>query len=120
MIPLCISVAGGAGAVGRFVTDGFIRTVLGRNFPWGTLIINVVGSFILGIVTGTVLYRHGSSTIKLIMGTGFCGGFTTFSTASFEAVRLIEEKRYGAVAVQVVGNCGLALLAAAAGLALMR
>jgi len=120
MMPLWLSVAGGIGATGRFVIDGVIRTVLGRKFPWATLIINVLGSFILGIIVGAVLYRNGSTDLKLILGTGFCGGFTTFSTASFETVRLIEERRFGAVLTQSLGNLLLSLAAAACGVLLMQ
>lgn len=114
-----IALFGGFGATARFVSDGTIRTVLGRNFPWGTLIINVVGSLILGVMTGLALSGYTSHSLLLIVGTGFCGGFTTFSTASFEAVRLIEERRFLAVFVQVIGNVVLCLLAAAVGLGLV-
>lgn len=116
MITAWLAVAGGVGAVARFIADGLLRTVFGRKFPYATLIINVVGSFILGVVAGLVLYQHTSTDIKLIVGTGFCGGFTTFSTASFEAVRLIEERRFVAVVVQVAGTVGLSFGAAALGL----
>ena len=94
MIPLWISVAGGVGAVARFVTDGLVRTLLGRKFPWGTLIINILGSFILGVLTGLVLHNHASSNIKLILGTGFCGGFTTFSTFANENMSLFKNGDY--------------------------
>jgi CrcB protein len=110
--------AGGAGALLRFVGDGFIRTWLGRTFPWGTLIINVSGSFLLGLVTALVLHGHTSETIELIIGMGFCGGYTTFSTASFETVRLIEEQRYSAAIFNSLGTLSLALIAAAVGLGL--
>ena len=116
MITVLIAVFGGLGAVLRFVTDGTIRTILGRNFPWGTLIINVTGSFILGVLTGFVLHNEVSNNVLLIVGTGFCGGFTTFSTAMFEAVRLIEERRYNAVMLQTFGTAILSLSAAAIGL----
>lgn len=116
ILPIWIALFGGLGATARFVSDGTIRSILGRKFPWGTLIINAIGSFILGIMTGLVLYGHTDHNLFLVVGTGFCGGFTTFSTASFEAVRLIEERRFWAVLVQVIGNVVLCLLAAAVGL----
>lgn len=116
MIALWIAVFGGLGAVSRFVVDGTIRTVLGRKFPWGTLIINVIGSFILGLLTGLVLHNEASGNLLLIIGTGFCGGFTTFSTAMFEAVRLIEERRHKALILQIFGTAILSLSAAAVGL----
>lgn len=120
MITLWISIFGGVGAVTRFVSDGLIRTVLGRKFPWATVIINVAGSFMLGILTGLVIYRHWGGNMKLIFGTGFCGGFTTFSTASFETARLIEERRFVASILQSLGNLSLALIAAAFGILLVR
>lgn len=119
MIPFWIAMAGGLGAVGRFVADGLIRTLMGRKFPWGTLIINILGSFVLGILTGLVLYQHVGVDTKLIIGTGFCGGFTTFSTASFEAARLLEERRVLAVAAQSLGNLCFSLFAAMLGIWLM-
>lgn len=116
MTALYVSLAGGLGASVRFMVDSVVRAFTGRNFPFGTLIINVSGSFILGILTGLVLHHHASVDTKLIVGTGFCGGFTTFSTASFEAVRLIEERRMTALSIQVIGNAALALSAAALGI----
>lgn len=108
---------GGFGAASRFVCDGLIRTLLGRNFPWATMIINVIGSFILGAITAYALH-HTAAAIKLIIGTGFCGGFTTFSTASFEAVRLIEERRFIAFILQIGGNLVLSLVAVVVGLSI--
>lgn len=119
LLTVWIALFGGLGAMARFVSDGTLRTILGRRFPWSTLIINVIGSFILGLVTGAALYGQAPHNLVLIIGTGFCGGFTTFSTASFEAVRLIEERRFFSFLVQVIGNVGLCLLAAAIGLSMV-
>lgn len=119
MLAVWIALFGGLGAMARFVSDGTLRTVLGRKFPWSTLVINVIGSFILGAITGLMLQGQATHSLILVVGTGFCGGFTTFSTASFEAVRLIEQRRYFSFLVQVIGNVGLCLLAAAIGLSLL-
>jgi fluoride exporter len=116
MTPVWISLAGGIGALSRFIVDGHIRTKLYRGFPWGTTLVNASGSLLLGVLTGLVLYHHLNGDTKLIWGTGFCGGYTTFSTTSFEAVRLIEEKRVWAAAVHVCTNAGLALCLGAIGL----
>lgn len=118
MTPVWIALAGGAGALVRFSTDGLIRTFSGRNFPWGTLAINVTGSFVLGLLAGLAGHQHIPVDTKLVFGTGFCGGFTTFSTASFEAARLIEERRYAAAMFQVSSNLFLSLAAAVLGMGL--
>jgi CrcB protein len=116
MIAVWISLAGGIGALGRFIVDGHVRTKLYRGFPWGTILINASGSLLLGILTGLILYHHMGSDIKLIWGTGFCGGYTTFSTASFEAVRLVEERRVWSAALHVSSNVILTLCLGAVGL----
>ena len=116
MIVLWLSLAGGFGAWGRFVADGLIRTVVGRKFPLATIIINISGSMVLGIVTGLALQNQIDTQTELVLGIGFCGGFTTFSTASFETVRLIEQHRFISAFIHALANIGLALLAAAAGL----
>jgi CrcB protein len=91
---------------------------LDTRVPVGTIAINVSGSLLLGILTGLVVFDHAASTVTLVAGTGFCGGFTTFSTTSFETVRLLQEGRLREaglnVGVTVVGT----LSAAAAGMAL--
>ena len=86
--------------------------------PYGTLAVNVIGSFVLGFVTGLVLYHDGSTDTRTLIGTGFCGAFTTWSTLSWETVRLVEEGSTGAAAVAVFGGVATSLLAAAVGLAL--
>jgi len=112
--------AGGGGAVARFLLD---RAVVDRTrgvFPWGTLVINLTGSLLLGLITGLALHHGLSKSAKIVLGTGFCGAYTTFSTFSFETVRLIEEgaltEAFRNVAATTVA-CGAA---AALGLALTR
>lgn len=90
--------AGSAGAVARFVVDGEIRRRWVSSLPWATLIINVSGSLLLGVVTGAVVGHGEPSVWKTVVGTGFCGGYTTFSTAMVETLRLAQA-RAGAVAV---------------------
>jgi CrcB protein len=116
MILVLLAVAGGTGALARFVVDGMLSERIGRRFPWATMVINVSGSFALGLLTGLVLRHHISLATKLILGTGFCGGYTTFSTASFETVRLIEAKRTGAALMYSAGSIAATLFGAAIGL----
>jgi CrcB protein len=116
MIVIMLSIAGGLGALTRFLVDGIVSEWLGRRLPWATIIINVSGSLVLGLLTGLLLRHHIAPATKLILGTGFCGGYTTFSTASFETVRLIEQKRIGSALMYSTGTVALTLLGAVIGL----
>ncbi|WP_122817841.1 fluoride efflux transporter FluC [Nocardioides pantholopis] len=87
--------AGGLGAGTRFVVDGLIRSRVSSAFPWPTALINMSGSLLLGILTGLVAGDLASTETSAILGTGFLGGYTTFSTASYEAVHLVREQKYG-------------------------
>jgi len=111
-----LALAGGFGAIARFTLDGLIRGRLKAVLPLGTMIINVSGSLLLGFVTGLVLFHAVPSAWQLVLGTGFLGGYTTFSTASFETARLIQERQLLAALVNGLGMLVLALAAAAAGL----
>ncbi|PKV76680.1 CrcB protein [Nocardia fluminea] len=114
---LWVALAGSAGAVARFVLDGVIRSRCSSEFPWATVVINATGSLLLGVLAGLVLFRGSPGSVQAIVGIGFCGGYTTFSTASFEAVRLIQRQRYRAAAANAFGTLALTVLAGAAGLA---
>lgn len=111
-----MSVAGGIGAGCRFVLDGYVKARIRLAYPVGTTIINVTGSFLLGLVTGLALAHAVPQEWRLILGTGFCGGYTTFSTASLETVRLAQEGRWRASASNGFGMLAGSLLAAALGL----
>ena len=88
-----VALAGGLGAAVRYVVDGLVRARAGASLPWGTAVINVSGSFALGLVVGLVSRGTLDATWLAIAGTGFLGGLTTFSTASFETVRLLQDRR---------------------------
>lgn len=115
---LGIAAMGVVGAPLRYVVDGVVSSRAFGAFPLGTLVVNVSGAFVLGVLTGMELSHGLGSTWKLLAGTGFCGAFTTFSTFAFETVALTREgQRLTAVrnvAVTLVAGC----LAAAAGWAL--
>lgn len=113
-----VALAGGLGAGTRFFVDSEIRRRLPGPFPWATVTINVTGSFVLGLLTGLVMFRGGPGVVRLLLGTGFCGGYTTFSTASFESVRLLEQRRWGRALSNIFGALILCMLAAAGGLGL--
>ena len=111
-----LSVAGGVGAALRFVVDGVARALVGARLPWGTAAINVSGSFLLGFLTGLVT-RGMPEAVLAVLGTGLLGGYTTFSTASVETVRLLQQRRVGASLGHGVGVLVLAVAAALLGLA---
>jgi len=92
---LLLAFAGGVGAVTRYVFDGFLHSKINSKFPWPTGIINMTGSLVLGFLTGLIASRIASTDVGAVIGTGFLGGYTTFSTASYETVQLVREKRYG-------------------------
>jgi CrcB protein len=110
-----VAIAGGVGAVARFVLDGFIRDTVKASYPIGTTVINVSGSFLLGLVTALALGAVLSDDWRLIIGTGFLGGYTTFSTASFETVRLVQTRRYAAALSNGLGMLVASVCAAALG-----
>jgi CrcB protein len=114
---LALGAAGGLGAVARFVLDGAVRARLRTAIPVGTMTINVLGSLLLGALAGLVAGGHLPAVAGTVAGIGFLGGFTTFSTASLETVRLIQSRRPGRGLVNAFGTAVLAVAAAAAGLA---
>ncbi len=118
MTVLLLALAGGLGAGARFLLDGLIRSWFRTALPWGTIAINLTGSLALGFVAGLVLTRHVGMDVQLVAGTGFLGGYTTFSTASFETVRLVQAGRTWSAIVNGVGTMVLAVAAAGAGVAL--
>lgn len=115
IVPLLVAVAGGLGAVARFVLDGVIRSRFATLVPAGTFVINVSGSLLLGFVTGLVLVKAEPDDVRVVLGTGFLGGYTTFSTAIIETVRLMQQRRWAAVALNGVLMLLLGLAAAALG-----
>lgn len=86
---LGIAVMGGLGAAARYLVDRSVPADMRKRFPFGILIVNLSGSFVLGLITGLAL----DEPVAGILATGFLGGYTTFSTASFDTVRLIAERR---------------------------
>jgi CrcB protein len=112
---LTVAIGGAAGSVARFA----LREWLGKptaDFPWATFVANVVGSFVLGIVAVACKERP---QLVLLVGVGFCGGFTTFSTFSVETLQMIEANRWPAATLYVVGSVAAGLAGAFAGMRLV-
>lgn len=118
MLFLGVALAGALGAPVRYVVDGYVQARTGGIFPWGTFVINVTGSFVLGFLTGLALYHAFPSTPKAVLGVGFCGAYTTFSAFAYETVRLAEERAFVAALQNLLAALVVPALAAAAGLAL--
>lgn len=115
---LAFLVAAAIGAPARFLIDGAVQHATRRPFPWGTCVVNISGSFLLGLLTGLAPYHAFPADLRFVLGTGFCGAFTTFSTFAFETIRLAEGGAAGRSIRNVLVNTIGGLLAAAAGLAL--
>lgn len=118
MTPLLVALAGGLGAGARFVVDGLITEHGRRSLPVATLLINVLGSMLLGVLAGWL--GTGDLAARAILGVGLLGGFTTFSTASVELVRLLRAERPWAAVLLALMMLVLSLAAAILGLAVGR
>lgn len=117
MMVILTFLAGASGAVARFLLDSSIKQRWRYPFPLATVIINVTGSLLLGILAGLVIFHGEPAAWQTVIGTGFCGGYTTFSTASFETVRLVEQNRRGLALLNATGSLVSAIAACAAGFA---
>ncbi|MEV4987839.1 fluoride efflux transporter CrcB [Pseudarthrobacter sp. LMD1-1-1.1] len=117
MAIILLGLAGGLGAATRFMVDGLVRAKIRTALPVGTIAINVTGSFLLGLVAGAVIMHAAPPELQAIAGTGFLGGYTTFSTASFETVRLVQSGRAGLALLNALGTAAAAVAAAAGGFA---
>jgi fluoride exporter len=115
---LGVAAASAVGAPARYLLD---KSVAKRNrgrFPWGTFVINVSGSLLLGFLVGMSLHHGLSKPWLAVLGTGFCGAYTTFSTFSVETVRLVEEGALTSAALNAAVSLAAGLPAAALGLGL--
>jgi fluoride exporter len=115
---LVVAIGGLVGAPSRYLLDRAISSRVESDLPWGTFVINVSGSFLLGLLTGLTLAGHLSDLLKAFLGTGFCGAYTTFSTFTFENIRLFEDGRLLDGVGNVVASLAVGLAAAIGGLAL--
>ncbi len=113
---------GALGAIGRYAVSGWMAQWWGTGFPYGTLVVNVVGCFLLGVVVQIGLATTGvlSGTMRTALGIGLLGSFTTFSTFGYETIRYLEEGARLLAFANVAANLLLGLAAVWAGLALAR
>jgi CrcB protein len=106
------------GAPLRYLTDRAVQSRHDGDFPWGTFTVNVIGSAILGFVVGASTAADAPHWVQLLVGTGFCGALTTYSTFSYETLRLWEQNSKLAAVANVVASILAGLGAAYLGLAL--
>jgi CrcB protein len=111
--------AAAIGAPARYLLDGWVQDHTSGAFPWGTFVVNISGCLVLGIITGLALYHGLPATTKTIIGTGGLGAYTTFSTFTFETVRLAEEGALDEAALNVAASLLIGLAAALLGIGLM-
>jgi len=115
MTVLLVLLGGALGAPLRYVVDLMVQSRHDSVLPWGTFVVNAAGSLVLGATAGGVAAAGGPDWVLTLAGTGFCGALTTFSTFSFETVRLAEERALRAAAVNVAGSVVVGAAACAAG-----
>jgi CrcB protein len=116
---LLVAVGGGIGAAARFVVADAIRARRATALPWGTVTVNAVGSLVIGVVAGVVLTAGADGGLepwRLLLATGLCGGFTTFSTATVEAVTLLRGGHPGRALATTAAHLLLSLAGVALGL----
>ncbi|SFC34252.1 camphor resistance protein CrcB [Nocardioides terrae] len=115
MTAVLVVLGGLVGAPARYLTDLLVQSRHSSRLPWGTLTVNVAGSLVLGVVAGLSVAGHVSPWVFTVVGVGFCGALTTFSTFSFETFRLLDERRWGTALVNVAGSILLGLAAVSLG-----
>lgn len=116
MVPFVIFMGAGLGGLSRYALGNWIQSAAGTAFPWNTLAINVSGSLMLTLIYGLLdSSAAGSPEWRAFLGIGFLGGYTTFSTFSYETVRQLQDGDWERAAVYILASVGLSLAAAVLG-----
>ncbi|MBP2487636.1 fluoride efflux transporter CrcB [Rhizobium leguminosarum] len=118
---LLVAFGGAIGSVLRYYVGQWTLRLMGPAFPWGTLAVNVVGCFVIGVFAELIARKfNASAELRLLLITGFLGGFTTFSAFSLDAISLFERGEAVAGGIYIAASVGLSMAAVIAGLAVMR
>ncbi len=118
---LLVALGSAAGGVTRYLVGGAIQARLGAGFPLGTLVINITGSFLFGFLVRLAMVSPAvDADLRILLTTGFCGGYTTFSAFSFETVALIEAGEWRKAAAYIALSVALSVAGTLAGLAAAR
>jgi fluoride exporter len=118
-LALVVALAGGAGAVLRALLIHHVSVRRSDPLPLGTILVNASGSLLLGMLTGLSIYHGLGSHLLAVVGVGLCGGYTTWSTASWETIHLLHTDHRTEAVIYTLGGLVICLAAAAAGLGLM-
>ena len=114
---VCIALFGAFGCVARYALSSGVYTLLGRAFPYGTLVVNVIGAFLIGLIMEFALRSTLiSANLRIGLTVGFLGGLTTFSTFSYETFRLLEDGEFVTAAVNVFASVLVCLVCTWAGI----
>lgn len=118
---LLVAAGGAAGSAARYLLNLASGQLFGLGFPWGTLVVNVIGSFLMGLLIGLGAHKFTvSNEMRVLIATGFLGGFTTFSAFSLDFTLLFERKDYALAGLYLAGSVALSITALFAALALVR
>ena len=117
---LHVALGGAIGASARYLTSVAAIRLIGPGFPWGTLFVNVVGSFLMGVIVVLLAREGGTRAAGPFLMTGILGGFTTFSAFSLDAMTLYERGQVALAGAYVLGSVIVSLVAIALGVAMMR
>jgi fluoride exporter len=118
---LYVAVGSAIGGVSRYLLGGLVQRMLDTTFPAGTLLVNVTGSFLLGAIIRYALETPSlTPEVRAFLTIGFCGGYTTFSTFSYETMALLEDGEWARAGVYITASVTLSLIATFLGLALAR
>jgi len=115
-----VAIGGAIGAVGRYLTGVAAVRVMGHGYPWGTLTVNVLGSFLMGVLIVVLMTKDGGMRIAPLLMTGMLGGFTTFSAFSLDALTIFERGHLAQAALYVVATVVFSLLAIFVGVMVAR
>lgn len=115
-----VAVGSAVGGASRYALALAVQQRAGLGFPWGTLLVNVTGSLLLGFLFHWAVSTQASPELRALLTTGFCGGYTTFSTFSLETIRMMEEGEYRRATLYVVVSVVVSLAATLAGIAAAR
>jgi fluoride exporter len=118
LLALGVALAGAAGAGARLLVDTQVRRLRRTHLPWGTAVVNVSGTLLLGLLVGAARADRLSSTVLLVLGTGFCAAYTTFSTWMVETVALAEGGRLRGALANLAGPAAIGGLALVVGIAI--